>query len=422
MREIGEALEPYIRSRSETAAVRTNISAALLREHSGALNSISLLNPDTNTDDYLRNKSTGVRKAYAKALEAHRVAQERLDRLRNDIHAIKLQSSLEDQSSSDVSNDRPAAEAIVASLRDRKRYERLQIVSDALEALQTDRKRVLASTDELAGGSSSDPTLPEPLLLRSDHLEPPDEALQQLKKEIIRARGQRHASATQPLPSAFTNQKSENQTRSRKHALQQARDELIMLIEVELAKIPSEDPSPDERHVDTDDRLDGNGSPSLLELDSTQRLYDRYVAARERLVLVLSQAEPNDSEHSDQDRLAAVVSTLGTAIGKPSLSLQLLPHIAGLRAASEAEDALLQEASYSRQQLAGSSESIRRTLRRLADESLMVAPGSSKAIAWTEAAAEARDQDATFVSARLQAGNRSLDRARETIAGLATLG
>jgi len=192
-------------------------------------------------------------------------------------------------------------------------------------------------------------------------------------------------------------------------ALTWTRDSVVNWLENELAKISEDTPFPTET-LPTDLK-DGE---HVTEQD-IRNAYSSYLAARMSLIGVVG--APNGMEavrqtDATRDIIAARPSE-PTQQPTACLSSEVLPYSAELCAITEAEAAMLQDSTFVRRQLAWSAEKTQHLVRRLADESHLVAPPVADVKPWAVAGKEARLGDEDMVQSLLLAGENSFSRAHE---------
>lgn len=419
--KVAEALKSYIHTRAETANIRRAINSSF-RSQNGQVDSITLLSPESAPSDKALDQCTGIRKAYANALRAHKAAQAKLENVRSEIQQLRGSERAAGDADHHNEEEALAVHNSISEIRQTQRRQKLRVIEQAFQDITAKAQERGDLEERLNELRKEEP----PLLVLPQGEQAPTAAVDarvlELKKAVIVAHGEASKSRSRLMSShQIENGSHETNSEIRVEALRTARDELIRLIELELAKLPDTtvesariDPSPS---VNASDTM-AEGRPNQQDV---QRLYDDYIAARKTLVTTL------------QDRAAEPPSlTNGSArqgatdgLNKPPhtlLATQILPYISDLRTCSEAEQALVEQSSYLRRQVAFSTDNIRRSRLRLADESLLVPPGAASALPWVDAAREARGDDAQHVEASLERGEESLRKAHFTIEGLRGFG
>ena len=407
--EVAKALRPYIHSRSETARIRRAINVSL-QESEVPLSSIGLLSADTAPSTRILDNCAGVRKAYAAALRAHKVAQSKLAGVQQEIELLRDEANGVEQGRRALETQTAVKESIDL-LRQNQRRRKLQIVNHALQAIEAENKSRPSLQNRLRELTPVHSQAPPQQKQSQDQ----DLQIQllRLKKEIIICQRDLRSVGAKSASTAHEDGVSHTSADVRTRALRRARDELIGLIEAELAKMPEgeeeEISEPDEaRRTETFPRSD-------TVQDNVQKLYDEYVEARKAIVAAVNAQPADPSPVLESDLPPTKSAVQATKPADVSLAVQILPYVSELRALSEAEQGLVEQSSYLRRQIAHSSTNIQQAILRLSDESLLVAPGAARTGVWVEAAEEARREDADMLRARLQAGEESLGSARATI-------
>ncbi|KAF2459726.1 hypothetical protein BDY21DRAFT_336321 [Lineolata rhizophorae] len=205
------------------------------------------------------------------------------------------------------------------------------------------------------------------------------------------------------------------------HALRCARDELISWIEGELAKISEGESEASLADVLSSPRKApepaSNGGQALT-VDEIHRLYDRYVASRQALVATIDavrQDAPGSSSPTKETAPPLSASARGGSSAISGRTTDILPFIPTLVQVSKEEKSMMQQTKYLRRQLAGRSDETLRNIRRLADESHLVPPGSSSMASWAVTAHESSNSTEEFVLERIQEGEAQIAQAKETL-------
>ena len=417
--EVAEALGPYIHTREETERIRRIITSALQKDGSqvSKLNAISLANGTVELSESALSGCTGVRKAYFRALQAHQHAQQRLETLRAE---IKVTQDTPSPGRDRIRHDEiksTSAKGIIDQIRSSQRHEKLCIIEEAFARISAQAP----TTTSLDYVLNETPVAPKVIQPRDPSHQEDSSArvaamLLELKKTVLQAQSELNRTKevtrySENLHSAATSTGVDGHI----HGLREARATLIALIEGELANVSEEPEDSDQSNCHPSEGFDEEASQD--ERAKVISAYEQYIEARQLLVMVLDQ-RPSASRN-----LAASTTPSGDAASVTALQddaravsyAHLLPLISGLRKASEDQQSLMQQSAYLRRQMSLASTERRQTTLRLADESLMVEPGSTEAGAWAAAATEARTKDAKTIAAQVEAGKSHLGNARDTL-------
>jgi len=398
--DLHEALSPYIHTRQETAWIRANVNQTLTATQEG-LSVLDLQKTDIELNQNALQGCSGVRRAYSRALDAHRQAQAKLERLRKDIDALQHSAAVVQQPRQQQNE---AFQESMAAIRARRQMEKLTIVENAFHQLLLQSESKPGLKEVLEEHATKTPHMPSAskAAAESSSIE---ESVQQLKRAVIQA--ERHAGAASETATSVDVRPSLS---AQAHALSRTRDFLIHFIEEQLSKIPE-----DAFESENDPAQPQNGAPNA-DTHKTNRqdilaLYDQYVDARRSLVSVLIRTERGDVP---KPPIADSSSTNSNPVAPPpnsDMSIQVLPYITNLLQEAETKEVLLQQSTYLRKQIKTSENAIHLAVSRLADESLIVEPGIDKTRAWADAAAEGRRNDAELVTLRLKTGIEAIEKA-----------
>ncbi|GAB7354349.1 hypothetical protein MBLNU459_g4858t2 [Dothideomycetes sp. NU459] len=305
----------------------------------------------------------------------------------------------------------------VSLCRQTQRQRRLQLVDDTLSDLDSHhRSQSPLTAADVVNSEANSLTVPPTSQLEycSPSVDKGFEILQ-LKKAFLQAdanveHDKRFNGHNKDYPREWNMSDA-----TRNHALQSAINELISWIESELAKLSNphdEHDQNDERHVaaTTGARKDAVDE-RLTEISD---LYERYISARKSLVCSVTAVTDSTMSDDSHARAMGALPTKKTQTPKENcLSSALLPYIATLCQISDSEPAMMQQTSYLRRQLVHDSTTTEQLVRRLADESHLVAPGSRDARAWMEAAGADRRRDAQMLKTALETGEQNIHDALE---------
>lgn len=422
---VGHSLEPYIHPRSTVSSIRQSLHSHLERQlRLEATQTLSLVNvsdpPLTQTLPEPPASVTGVRRAYWRALRAHQVARERYEGLRAELDvAAKVAGEGSASASSSVSSasagggDGQDGELLLL-LKARERRRRLGAVEKAVEAVEREGKGVVgAKVDDVVKRSVGDvPVFPSQRGVASGGgggREEGEMRMVELKKAILGAKATIEKSKGEKPLLDDVKPSSSNELL----ALQQSRNELIGWIEKQLSLIGdaqaednNNDASSSSSPTKNSPHPQENPNPILTNSEITQ-LYDHYLSARSTLLSTLQ--EPQD--------ISPLAATPTSPHQPPtpgpendpatSTAATLLPYITPLLSTASSEADAIHQSAYIRRQLSSADAASERLLRRLADESHLVHPGTSRGRDWGRAGEEAGEATRDFVLARARAGEVS---------------
>ncbi|CAK4033380.1 Hypothetical predicted protein [Lecanosticta acicola] len=410
--EVAESLRPFIKTRQEVDEIRRAHHASL------ALSSVELLQPDVG-DRIDPSGLNGARKAYWRALLAHRAAQSRYDALKAELSQMvhnppSSNGTIEDDSSF-------LAENYVPLMQQREKHRKLKVVESTYLKITASGDAIGESLDKTIKRRIGELPAPPSTTSLSDR-EPGSSTeydLTQLKRAIL--------SAKQRLEDNRRRSKSVNgigggsDSRSELRALQKTHNELTTWMETQLSLISevdssSKEGSEDSKSLKSLSESSGAVSHSTEDINS---LYEQYLEARQRLLdtvatapgIALDSANSRDHQRRASEALDAQQRASGSEI--------LLPYLPDLISAKQREQSLLQQSAHSRRQIASAEAHTKAVLTRLADESHLVQPelsrGSPRGRDWAKAASEASSATITAASQRIKAGQASADAARDSL-------
>jgi hypothetical protein len=405
--ELAEALRPYIRPREEIAEIRRGIDSLLnqhIQDDNVPISKVTLSLAETSAQSTLNSPFNGARRAFMQALIARQKAQSQYDALKAELDLLQHTP----KGGNDERKENPVADT-VALIRQRQRRDKLLVIDKALDDLEKVRHSSrYVDPSELLNGIQSH--IPPPLAQQSqdESLAEAQSHVFELQKAVLRAQ-----STIQSTPRVESSQKPEIEEWKRVYALRRARDELIVWIEDELAKL-----SEDEEHIDPELHMPGDsGAESLDEIKTTlSDLYNKYIISRERLVRILNTQRKTDSDSIEPLPARQPSTSSDETPNSATLASTILPFVGILRSTAQEEAALMQHTSYLRRQITTVSAEAEQLLVRLSDESHMVRPGTSHTTAWAEAARDARTGDKDVVHSRLVTGETSIDGVRKVLA------
>jgi hypothetical protein len=310
-------------------------------------------------------------------------------------------------------------------LRQRREHKKLEIIQDALTTLvdaEPNPSRVDIK-DFLKDELGDPPQAPIGAIDQKHSFDRVEELTFRLKKELLIAKRRldeakkakveaEQRAAALPEPSL----------EAKVAALRRARDYMIDWVEEELAKIPENDGDTSQADLsimedetkNTDDLSDEQVSVKI------QDLYSVYMTARERLVASVETTSKtlHHTTASEYDTKSANLKSPTKSLNAPKQPIKasdILPYLRSMLQASREEASLLQQTSHLRRQLTLASEETDRTVQRLAGESYLVPQDTVKMDAWSKAADEASEKTKGFVNAQIQAGEESVENAKQAL-------
>lgn len=407
--DVAETLRPFIKPRQEVSKIRQELQTHL------PLSSWNVAQPPP-LEEVNASSLIGVRKAYWRALQAHKDARARYDALKTELIQIKNEPS----SISDA-NDGSAflAESYVPLIRQRERQRKLIVLENTFARTKSCGGDVIGeSFDKIAKREVGELPGPPSTSAFSDHEagSGSDYDLHKLKRAIIATKQQlhQHESKTEEINGAFSVQIDPH---ADLRGLQKAHVELTTWMETQLAIISEvEAPREGEMTGSASPRSTDGGQFSVRDIET---LYDQYLDARERLLHLVSNPPkpPQDDKEPSEGAQRGIEVLDGDQ--QATASEALLPHLSKLLSSKQREQALLQQTAYTRRQVASAESQSHAIVTRLADESHLVHPvigrSAPRGKEWAKAAIDA--SAATFKSAtqRLNSGHASTDAAGQAM-------
>lgn len=410
--DVDRALSPYIRSREEALKIRRTLSkylTASLRPVNSATQTQHLNHGIPHGLGAVGTNPPGLkgtRGAYLDAIRSHKAAQTKLERLQSSLAELQ-ERHMTETPINDKSQENDVFQSYIALLRQRRRSAELEIVTKSLEKLlnvnpiQGSRE----PRDRIKDLIGEQPSLPAERLESLSVREENDTSILRLKKEVIDARTSMELSkaarsevhdASREVPSLEV----------QVHALARARDEMVVWVQNELAKMEEEsgfleDASPVKRPATTPQVQDLALSESQI-----QACYTRYTASRSTAITYhqsLQQQQASlpkrgtDATHDPADT--------SSDSEKPRSSIrtaQLLPYLPHLAQIHTNERHLLTDAVYLQTQISSGDNDMSDSLARLADESHLLPSGSRGVEPWGRAAVELEERNTQTINERLQ--------------------
>jgi hypothetical protein len=420
--EVAAALSPFIKSRDEVTSIRRNLQNHLqaeLRDNETKLSSISLTSPGVRVTNPPAGSLTGVRKAYWKALLSHTQAQEKYEALRAELDSIKHSKNATTASESSTGNS--SNDGYMTLLRQREKYRKLKVIDRALSNIDpSDGGSSTKDLDDLVKAKSGETPMPpsnQPSLKRNPEV---DAKLMELKKAIVstkrRAEEQR-ARVSSPSMDGVDRPSPQSEVAGFQKALQV----LTVWMEDQLTLIASAEA--DTQSASEEPTTNGVYDESQVSMTDIERLYEQYLEARQQLIDTVNddeEAEANGSKFSFDMETSGARGLDSRASTKSSAEI-LLPFMPALIAVKQEEQALVQQSSHNRRQMAVSEDEMANLIRRFAGESHLVQPSATQGKDWVTAAAEAGATAGKFINDRLVAGEQAAERAKDTMSAIQSL-
>jgi hypothetical protein len=403
-----EALNPFIKTREEAAAIRRGLQQYLGNHLESNDTSLNLLNvPDIRqiSSESPPSALSAVRGAYWRALKAQSVAQAKHDALQADIEQLKRK-----QASFGVNADNSSGatgEEYLGLLRQRERHRKLTVIDRALSQMSTNTDRTSSSFDDVVKGHVGEipaPPSTQPSISRDPEVEA---NVIELKKAVISTK----RLINQHKISSATNEEQNVPPEVEVAGLQKALQELTMWMEDQLTTIAETEPE----QQSSKDPVQNGDKESHASVEDIEVLYGRYLETRQRLVRNVNHGTQTDAAAHDEEWLAELSNPRTTSSHLPPTKTPAtvtVPFIPKLLAVKADEQSFFQQSAYLRRQLSDSESGRARLIERLADESHLVQPGASQGIDWANAVAT--DTTEESVLQRLEIGKTYTSSATET--------
>lgn len=414
--DVAKALSPFIRSRDQVASIRRELQSYLqseLREDETTLSRLNLANPGLRVTDSPTTALTGVRKAYWKALQAHTQAQEKLDALKAELDQIK--SNKNAKGNADPSSSSSPNEGYITLLRQREKHRKLKVIDRALANITSPETGSSMNNLEDVVKSKTDDIPTPPTGQLSFNRSPEVEArLMELKKAIVstkRKTEEQRARMSSPPANGIHQATSKGEVAG----LQKALQELTVWMESQLTLIANAEA--DAQSAQTDQITNEIHTESQISIEDIESLYEQYLETRQRLIETVNDdatAESSSNGISFNTETSGARGLDAKASTKSSAEI-LLTFVPALIAAKQEEQALVQQTSHTRKQMAIAEDEMATVIRRFAGESHLVQPSASQGSDWTVAAGEAGAATEKYIRERLAHGEQSLQNAEATL-------
>lgn len=397
--DVAEALRPYIRSRQEVAGTRQGLQATL------PLSSISLGQSSQDVDPV---SLSGVRKAYWKALEAHQKAQSRYEFLKTDLDLLVHGTSPSAPTPTTEDNASVLIDTYVPMIRQKEKHRKLRVIEASLARINAAGQRTVGeSLDNIAKREVGELPVPPSTgsLPDRDSVFNAEYDLTQLKKAILSTKQQlndhqRAASQVNGL------QHGEVDPHADLKALQKAHSELTLWMETQLAAISDVDGAAETNGTSTAES-NANGGANH-DRDDVEELYEHYLEARRRLLDSVANPPSPQLSSTPSSPVVRRASETIEVDNRTATSELVVPYLTALTSTKQHEQALLQQGTYARRQIASSESQTQAVLSRLADESHLLPPDLSRRSPrgrdWAVAAGSAGRATAEYTNQRTESG------------------
>ncbi|KAK5113047.1 hypothetical protein LTR62_003626 [Meristemomyces frigidus] len=409
--EVGQVLEPYIKTQQEVARIRSELHGNLqtyVQQDGRPLTSVNLTLPhNAGHERPIPTSMKGVRRAYLRALQAHAIAQARYDALKADLDSLTdaKESTIPDSGHMSVEN------TLVPLLRQREKHRRLEIIEQTCSAVVASAEAsITAHLDDIVRSRAGDLPTP-PTNHPSTYDDKADVASQilQLKRELL---------STKRVIENFSVNELAHVTRTpvptrgggELAGLQNALNVLTGWMEQQLATIGDAEAGSQTASVMA--LANGHEYPSPVSTDEISTAYEEYVKARETLLQTLSNPQNPPPQASSHPFFPTSVTDQSTQRSSAEI---ILPFIHRLDCAKREEQTLQHQTAFTRKAIQSSEHQTQKLITRLSDESHLVRPGSSKGRDWAEAAAQAEKATMTYTKEKLQAGEKAAIAAEQTL-------
>ncbi|KJX92333.1 hypothetical protein TI39_contig5868g00002 [Zymoseptoria brevis] len=401
--EVAESLEPFIKTRQETTAIRHSLQSTL------PLSTIQVSQPIT-PEEIKPSRLVGVRRAYYRALQAHNAAQAKYAAVKEELAQLSAAGEQDAPTEADAGSNF-LTDSYIPLIRQREKQRKLLVIDKALtKVTQVGGEVIAESFDSVAAREVGDlPGLPSATL--SADREDSEYDLLRLKKAILSTRQQisEHEKHSARAKKQIEGHGVEVDGQADLKALQKTHMALTMWMESQLGLIGDvEAPTP--KAADTTGNA--NGAPEFTIRD-VEELYDTYLSARTRLLQLVAHPtspgphSPPPSFIDSRAQNPSESTTHATNDQHPLLtpSVLALPYLHPLLTANTTTSNLTRQTSHLRRTLAQSELRTQELLGRLADESHLLPPGFPRGgKAWRDAGREAGAKTREVAMGRVEKG------------------
>ena len=427
--EIADHLGPYIKTREEVTAIRQSLQKAL------PLNLLDLSHPVSAAEKTVDVSAlSGVRKAYWRALHAHKLAQARYDALK-----AELNQPPSSPATSEIDPAGLLTENYLPLLRQKEKHRKLKVIEKAYLKVSSTGSNALSESleDAASSGLGDPPNPPSTSIPQPESSSDSDPALVRLKRAILSVK-QQLDQHKEKISQAGEIDLSQADDRAKFRALQSTHKELTAWMEEQLSQIGDSGNAASSSSAAAETSSGTNGDIATTtppqsdenEIPSTDELedfYEQYLDARQRLLETLQNpptldlSSPTqapgrkDSNSLDSSSSSSSKVTATAAMRRVTLAETLLPYIPELISVKDRETALRQQGDHIRGQVAASTGEHQRLIARLADESHLVQPGASRGNDWARAASLAGEESVEVISQSVKTGQGSVKSGRATL-------
>ncbi|EGP88124.1 uncharacterized protein MYCGRDRAFT_92862 [Zymoseptoria tritici IPO323] len=401
--EVADSLEPFIKTRQETNAIRQGLQSTL------PLSTIHVSQP-LPSEDIKPARLIGVRRAYYRALQAHNAAQAKYAAVKEELAQLSAAGEHDAPKEADAGSNF-LTDSYIPLIRQREKHRKLLVIDKALtKVTQVGSEAITESFDTVAQREVGElPGLPSASL--SADREDSEYDLLRLKKAILSTRQQisEHEKHSARAKKQIEGRGMKVDGKADLKALQKTHMALTMWMESQLGLIGDvEAPTP--KAADTTGNA--NSAPEFTIRD-IEELYETYLSARTRLLqLVAHPPAPGPPPPPPFINSRAQNPSDATNDQHPLLtpSILALPYLHPLLTAHTTTSSLTQQTSHVRRSLAQSEFRTQELLGRLADESHLLPPDLSRSgsgvggKAWRDAGRAAGVKTREVALGRVRAG------------------
>ncbi|KAK4499482.1 hypothetical protein PRZ48_009997 [Zasmidium cellare] len=414
--DAAEALRPYIKTRQEAAAIRQGLQTTL------PISSISLGQTSTDVDP---SSLSGVRKAYWRALEAHKKAQSRYEALKTELDQLVHGEAQGAPTTTSEDNDAFLADNYVPLIRQKEKHRKLKVIEASLARIDAAGQRSVGeSLDNVAKREVGElPVPPTSASLPDRDAEFNAEYdLTQLKKAILSTKQQLndHQRAVASLKESTG---GETNPHADLKALQKAHNELTLWMESQLAVISDTDGTNGTNGTATREN-DTNGDVTF-NMNDIEDLYEQYLEARRQLLDTVANPPSPQLTSRPSSPVVRRGSDTTEVDNRTATSELVVPYLAALTSTTQHEQDLLQQSTFARRQVASSEAQTQAVLSRLADESHLLAPelgrGPPKGKDWAKAAAATGKTTDEYTTQRTKSGLAATEAAAKAMESIQRL-
>ncbi|KAF2164515.1 hypothetical protein M409DRAFT_56769 [Zasmidium cellare ATCC 36951] len=414
--DVAEALRPFIKTRQEVTAIRQGLQTTL------PLSSISLGQTSADVDP---SSLSGVRKAYWRALEAHKKAQSRYESLKTELDQLVLGEASGLPAPTTEDSDSFLTENYVPLIRQKEKHRKLKVIEASLARIDAAGQRSVGeSLDNVAKREIGElPVPPTSASLPDRDAEFNAEYdLTQLKKAILSTKQQLndHERAVVSLNGV---DRGDVNPHADLKALQKAHNELTLWMESQLAVISDTDGTNGMNGV-TSAESDTNGDVTF-NINDIEDLYEQYLEARRRLLDTVANPPSPQLTSRPSSPVVRRGSETTEVDNRTATSELVMPYLTALTSKKQHEQDLLQQSTFARRQAASSEAQTQAVLSRLADESHLLAPelgrGPPKGKDWAKAAAVAEKTTEDYTTQRTKSGLAATEAAAKAMESIQRL-